>query len=458
MSPLSKKLLPIRGSDRLQHLDLIRGVAILGILILNIKTFGGSEVLTETPYGVWKMGAFNRFLWEFNTVIFEGKMRGLFCILFGMGIVLFSDRLAVQSSKPWLLYRRMIFLILFGFFDMIVLLWTGDILLFYGLCGLLLIPFRKLKPKWLIVLGSVAMSFYWMSEISSYNSLVESHQKYLLLTPKLQGNEKLDKQELEIKRDWEQFTSAWQPYSSEKVAEMEGLIQEHDAVYQKSYFSILQSQSEMADLFLDPLFYLQYLEELMLMFFGMALYKMGWNKREVDVAKNRRLVWFCLPLGLILSIYLTASIPSDQLQVSSIISVYETGIYRNCINLSSFILLSFGYFGLLMLFSNSKRFSFLRSKLATTGQMAFTNYLFQSISCAFIFYGFGFGLYGKLTYYQLYFIVVLVWFMTFVLSSVWMRHFRIGPFEWVWKSLTYQRIISLRRAAALPSENGEESP
>ncbi len=96
-----------------------------------------------------------------------------------------------------------------------------------------------------------------------------------------------------------------------------------------------------------------------------------------------------------------------------------------------------GHASLLILIYRSKLVPWLMRALANVGQMAFTNYLVQSIICTWFFYGYGFGNYNKLQFHQLYYVVFSVWIFQLIVSSIWLRYFRFGPFEWVWRSLTY---------------------
>ena len=99
--------------------------------------------------------------------------------------------------------------------------------------------------------------------------------------------------------------------------------------------------------------------------------------------------------------------------------------------------LTIGHASLIMLLFRSRLVPWLMKALANVGQMAFTNYLMQSIICTWFFFGYGFGNYNKLKFHELYYVVGSVWVFQLIFSSIWLRYFRFGPFEWVWRSLTY---------------------
>jgi uncharacterized protein len=107
--------------------------------------------------------------------------------------------------------------------------------------------------------------------------------------------------------------------------------------------------------------------------------------------------------------------------------------------------LCIGHASLLLLIYRSRLVPWLMKALASVGQMAFTNYLMQSIICTWFFYGYGFGNYHHLRVYQLYYVVFAVWVFQLIVSPIWLQYFRFGPFEWVWRSLTYWKRQPMRR-------------
>jgi uncharacterized protein len=104
-----------------------------------------------------------------------------------------------------------------------------------------------------------------------------------------------------------------------------------------------------------------------------------------------------------------------------------------------------GHIGLIMLFIKSGMLPFLQRSLAAVGQMAFTNYIMHSVICNFIFLGYGFGMYGKLQRHEMYYIVFSIWIFQLIVSPIWLKYFRFGPLEWVWRSLTYWERQPMKR-------------
>jgi uncharacterized protein len=109
------------------------------------------------------------------------------------------------------------------------------------------------------------------------------------------------------------------------------------------------------------------------------------------------------------------------------------------------VLLALGHASLIILIFRSNLVPWLMRSLTAVGQMAFTNYLSQSIICSLIFHGFGFGYFGKLSFYQLYYIVAGIWVFQLIISPIWLKYFRFGPFEWLWRSLTYWKIQPMKK-------------
>jgi len=108
------------------------------------------------------------------------------------------------------------------------------------------------------------------------------------------------------------------------------------------------------------------------------------------------------------------------------------------------LFIAVGHAALLILVYRSKVVPWLMKGLANVGQMAFTNYLMQSIICTWFFFGYGFGYYDKLRFHQTYYVVFAVWIFQLIVSSIWLRYFRFGPFEWLWRSLTYGKAQPMR--------------
>src|SRR6185295_4649650 len=157
---LAASLTPVGQSERITIIDTVRGIALLGILLMNIPGFA-------LPYQMYlnlnlrnEYSGPNYYTWWIVNGGFEGTMRALFTMLFGAGSLLLLERHEKKSrtlSAADIYFRRLLWLLVFGLINAFIFLWPGDILYSYAICGLLLFPFRKWKPSWLLTLGIVIM-------------------------------------------------------------------------------------------------------------------------------------------------------------------------------------------------------------------------------------------------------------------------------------------------------------
>jgi uncharacterized protein len=420
---------PTEKTDRIKTLDMVRGVALLGILLMNIPIFSFDEIVV---YDILN-GSRNSVDFKTFSVIlafFDGTMRGLFSMLFGAGMVLF---LVSKREKPGgpsvaeLYYRRLLWLVLFGLINAFVLQWPGDILYYYGLLGMLLYPFRNSSPKLLITMSLLFMFIFMGKGLWSYSDTREIRLGYTAaIEAEKQGNVLNTKQE--------EDKQAWLNIESRRTPNRE-LANENIAAMQGSYTGIFA--------FLIPingrnefvwLYYWAVYDCLFMMFMGMALFKLGFFSNVPSTNTYALLLLLGYGVGIPLGyFYLQGSLAGkdlgalmDQYRVSPTI-VYDLRRLLLCI----------GHVSLLMLIYRSRLLPWLMSALANVGQMAFTNYLMQSIICALIFYGYGLGYYHKLQYHQIYYVVFGIWVFQLVFSTIWLRNFRFGPFEWTWRTLTY---------------------
>jgi uncharacterized protein len=182
-----------------------------------------------------------------------------------------------------------------------------------------------------------------------------------------------------------------------------------------------------------------FLDALAMMIIGMALYRSGILTRPAPRKRYLAILGAGFAVGLPLAVWQTNTVLAAEFHPLAIeITNLSTDLRR--------FALAIGYLGLILWFCQTAHGQAIKRSLAAVGRMALTNYLSQSILCALIFYGFGLGLYGRITGYQLYGVVLLVWGLQLSWSSWWLRRFRIGPFEWVWRSITYRRAQAWREA------------
>jgi uncharacterized protein len=187
--------------------------------------------------------------------------------------------------------------------------------------------------------------------------------------------------------------------------------------------------------------YMSIWDVLFFMFLGMAFLKSGIMTGEAPVKYYWIMAVAGLGLGLLLSYYRIKPMISYQFNQFEYVKHVQFESYT-----ISRALRSLGIFGTVMLLFKSGVFNWLFALLRPVGQMAFTNYLTQSLICGIIFYGVGFGYYGSLQRYEVYLVVLAIWVVQIIWSHIWLRFFRFGPLEWCWRSLTYWKKQPMRKA------------
>jgi uncharacterized protein len=438
---------PVSGAERIKSIDAIRGFALLGILMMNIPGFG---INWDFWYGMMHGARAGKDYYTFAIVMvfFEGTMRGLFSMLFGAGMVLFMMNKKDVPGKPPVAeyyYRRLLWLVFFGLINAFVILWFGDILFFYGLCGMILFPFRKLNPKWLLVLGIACVSFGMIKQQWNWNETRTKREAYTEAVAVKKENKKLSAEQQGAIASWEQIekNAGQKPdtaFTNDHLRRMRG-----DYITVFSHLIPINAGGEVQYMYEDPW------DMLCMMFIGMALF--GWGFFTNKLKTSTYAMWMFVGYGIGIPV---AWLIFDKAWMNTMPFGDFVDRWRSTPQVfAEFrrIPITLGHASLLMLIYRSKLVPWLMKALSNVGQMAFTNYLMQSIICTFFFYGYGFGNYNKLRFYELYYVVFAVWIFQMIFSSIWLRYFRFGPFEWVWRSLTYWKKQPMRvQASAEKSE------
>lgn len=432
MTKTNQLLGPVSSTERISSLDVLRGVALLGILLMNIAGFGLVFMAYVDPTVQGGSEGANLFVWVMNNMFFEGTMRALFSMLFGVGMVLMTSRMIGRGGGievADIYYRRTIWLLIFGLIHGYLILWTGDILFAYGLWGLFLFPFRNTKPKKLIIavvvltLIGVALQFGKYTEITKYKAQYEAAQVY--------GEEDLPK---ELKEGKE----AWEGLSAELKPDMEKIAEDTQSMH-KGYLELVMFLAPVNRM-MQTTFNYDYnpWDVLAMMLLGIALFKMGVITAQLKTKTYLLMVLLGYGIGIPVNYYETTIILEDNF---SILSFFESGLTYPF----GRIAMSFGHIGLVMIFCKLNILGFLRISLAAVGRMALTNYIMHSVICAFVFTGIGFSLFGKLQRHELYYVVLAIWIFQLIASPIWLKYFRFGPLEWLWRTLTYKKTQPFRR-------------
>lgn len=422
MAPLiSNELLPTKNQARINALDVIRGIALLGILLMNINGMG-LPFSYEDPSVLGHTEGLNYKVWLTNELFFEGTMRGLFTILFGAGVILLTSRLIDKGagiSTADVYYRRTVWLFIFGLVNSWIFLWNGDILYAYGLFGFFLFPFRNLTVKNLLIIAGILICIGIAWDVSDYhknkNLKIEAEQAMLV---------KESGATLDIKA--EKTITKWEEFTTKKT---DAEIQEYITGMQGNYFEVMKNKSEEIQ-WMQTWFQYRYgaWDILSFMFLGMAFFKLRILHGERSVKFYLLLVVIGYAIGFSVNHYEVALITKSNFNPLAIYEAKQTySIGR--------LFITLGHIGLFMLFIKSGILGFLQRGLAAVGRMALSNYLIHSIITSIVFLGF--GLYGQLERYELYYVVFSIWIFQLITSPIWLKYFQFGPFEWLWRSLTY---------------------
>ena len=418
------KFTPTVKADRISSMDITRGIALCGILLMNITGFGLYNAYEDPTVNGGATG-WNLRVWFINSMFFEGTMRGMFSMLFGAGILLFTSRQTEANSGTVidLFFRRLLWMVLFGIIHCYVLLWSGEILFTYGVVGMFAFSFRHLNSKRLIIGAFIFLSLATLWNVKDHFTTKSLYEQATTATAKKERKESLTKEEAEAIKGWEEVVGERKPNQA-KVAE------NIDAMHQ-GYFSILMHKGP-ENQFMQTVFLyrIAFFDTLAMMLLGMAFLKLGILKAAKSNRFYALLAITGYAIGVTVNYYETDLILTNQF---SILSFGESFITYNVGRVAN----TCAHIGLIMLFIKSAWLPFLQKALAAVGQMAFSNYIMQSLICNFIFLGYGLGKYGMLQRYELYYVVFAVWILQLIVSPIWLKYFRFGPLEWVWRSLTY---------------------
>jgi uncharacterized protein len=406
-------------SDRIPFLDILRGIAVLFIFFVNIQFLSGVYYYADDFSERFPTAALDGFLEVFFFIFLNGKYYYIFSFLFGIGFVVqYQNFQSRNQNFPAFFARRMLVLLAIGLFHM-VFIWSGDILSIYAVLGFILLLFRdfpdKKLLKWagmLLVMPLIHWILMYAFKIYYYYPLFDFVHEYAadlgLVYPETMGtdNPRFDARlRLEISN-----LSEWIQMQVVLPIQRLGLI-------------LMRGR----------------------LFKVMALFLLGlWAGRRIlndnilnDKAYLKKIAFWGFGIGLPFNILLAV------LQFTDLVS----GNLKHFLNHLFYVIgvasLAMGYVASLALLY--KRIPYILNVFIPVGQMALTNYLSQSVIAILLFHNIGLGLYGKYSLAEVLFIAVLLFSGQILFSYLWLRFFKFGPIEWIWRQLTYWKRIQLLR-------------
>ena len=443
-NPAAQAVAPVTQAARIEALDVLRGVAVLGILAMNITAFGLLFQAYDNPLVDGGASGWNLTVYKIVNVGFEGTMRGIFSLLFGASIVLLTGRMEQAGAglmAAEIHFRRMLWMMLFGIIHWTLLLWIGEILFAYSLCGMLLFALRKLSPRVHLTMAGVLIAFAALFMIAGYQSGVETRAAAVAAQQAKANGATLTKEQ-------DKAIEAWQEEVSHVMPTAEN-AQTQRAWHEGSYPEALKGQLPIAYEFqwtgAPPWLFFDMIP---FMLIGMALLNLG----VITAARPMRTYTAMALAGYAIGI------PLGGRELGIIIdSNFARLGFMEAMTTYEFSRLAMvvGHLGLLLMAIKAGAFKPLQRALAAVGQMALSNYLAQTLLCTALFYGFGFGLYSDFERWQLYLVVAAIWLAQLVWSPLWLSAYRFGPFEWLWRSLTYWQRQPMRRGAVTVTPDRE---
>jgi uncharacterized protein len=423
-------------SNRNFNLDVMRGVAVLGILLMNVAVFAGNEFLIVWNDAIQHHFTLNGFIFDSSNVVLNGKMRGLFTLLFGAGLLLFirnkqDNNIAVADAY----FRRMMWMLVFGLADAYLLLWAGDILYEYALCGMLLFAFRNMRVRYMLCISFLFLTIFTYNAGKHYSEGREKSVIYTQTNKLLKERKPLTAEQKKIREEFQETLDHSVPFPKKTIDEIKKDLQEDNLVHHLGYGDIFEKHAE--DVFESQTegFYTGFFESFSMILLGMALFKLGFFEYRLKMTIYRMFTFIGIPLGWAIMIF------SIKVQAKTVEELWFTYSWRPFsalwLEMPARVLLTVSYAAAFMLLCRINFMKPFLNLLSNTGRMAFTNYIMQTVLCSFYFFGFGLGHYGEYDATGLFVFVSCIWILQITYSNTWLHYFKMGPLEWLWKRLTY---------------------
>lgn len=415
------------ATERFATLDATRGVAVMGILLINIISFSMPEQAYVTPRAWGGLDLPDIVVWTINQLFFEGRMRGLFALLFGASAMLVMARAEAKAEGAAGVHlRRMAVLAMFGLAHC-YLVWEGDVLFHYAVLGCLLLLVRGWSVKALVraaIVLFVLHTLYWGFQFAG-----ALYFQSIATAPDASG---------EMVRQYQAMMQGFPGPDSPAIAR-------DLAAYRGDYATVLDYRLEHRATIPIQLLFILGGETLGYMLLGMALMKSGLFTGGWDPARVRRFMRICYAVSL----PAMAAITVWQI-ASGFNAIVLMGVFLSW-SIPFRVVMTLAHAALIVLLVTRFGESAVVARIAAAGRMAFTNYLMTSILMTTVFYGYGLGLFGHVGRAEVYLFVFAMWALMLAWSKPWLDRFVYGPFEWAWRSLARLRLQPMRRTNHLAS-------
>lgn len=430
---------PVAPGQRIRAIDVCRGFALLGILMVNMQFFA-------EPFGTWMLfdrsgePALDRWAHRFVTIFAEGKFYPLFSMLFGMGLALQFSRAQGEGSKFTRRYiRRIAFLFVLGLAHAL-LLWYGDILFIYSFCAAILLACVRFKARTLLTIACLIVCISApLSGVFSALSAFKPPAEEVAAASVEESRPAEDEPPGEVRTPLGDLFAGFNEHGGAASPEQAWWLEAETRAYREGPWIQAFGFRAISWVFILIAGLFGFAWHALAMFFlGAALLKMGlFEDRQRAWAGRLALLGFGIGLPLVVG----GLVARDHLpRVAGLFLWSVTGQVGGP-------LMSLGYVGAIILIVRNARGAAAKGAglVANAGRMALTNYLTQTVVATAIFYHWGLGLFGQSTDAQRLGLALLIWACQLGVSTAWLSAFRFGPMEWLWRSATYARLQPMRR-------------
>ena len=392
---------PVRTKARIELWDVLRGFAVLGVLLANMQymTLAAPAAGQETPFISHDPGLLDYFAFWFVRIFADTKFVTIFSILFGAGLGLMREK-AVEAERPCvrIYLRRLTALLVFGYLHG-VYIWFGDILFHYAIFGFIALTMSRLRPKTLFIIGLVLLFVWGLS--------------------------------------WIVMLGYFDPSTEEAKADVQERIQRYPELFRSG--DLLAMARERLKIFM---FYLAVMviifggRTLGLFLIGMALVKSRVMREphEHEVVFRRFLIIGGIGGVLLTAVHVACGLYPDERgeRIVQATTIYFMGLF-----------LAPAYIACIHYWTRSETATAFRDRLRAVGQMAFTNYISHSVITGIIFNYL--GQFDRWSRFEGFLLTFVIFAFQLWMSPIWLARFRFGPLEWLWRALTYWTLPPMRR-------------
>lgn len=424
------------NAQRIDQLDVLRGIAILGILFINLP---GAATYFDAFFGLEPIAGWSRldrWSWAGMEIFVDGTQKGLLQFLFGAGMLILTAR-AMRDDGPVsvadIYYRRNLWLLLFGLANIFLLLFPGDILFIYAVAALFLFPFRRLAPRTLLILGLIWTAYSTVEGAVRYSERASLQQRVKAVEQKRAQGYALSGKDAAVAKSWTELERRFRADPKELAADRG-----------KRLGPFLEYASYMQDVWLKRarelgIFFKDIPEAFCAMLIGAALFKWG----VLQGGRTRR--FYLLMMLTAYAIGLALRVIEVQQHLTYAPGPRVVWFTQEVARLT----MTLGHVALVSLVLGSVAGRRLLAPFKAAGRTAFSLYVMQTLLTMWLLFpGFGLGLWGHFSWAGMAAITLAIIASQLLVANVWLRYFGVGPVEWLWRSLVYAKLQPFRQPAA----------